>query len=85
MKILQITSISEDEAAINVEETTHLVPKVGGTKTAYTAKHQFVFKRNNIGRWKMVAAHQMEPSGLLPLGEAETYVAPNSDYFERDA
>lgn len=46
--------------------------------TAYTADHEFVYEATGAGGWTLLEDRQLEPTGLLPLREAVTYVYGNA-------
>lgn len=64
-----------------VNETTMLnYAKINGGEppsTGYTALHELVYVNDASGALTLVEDRQLEPSGLLPLGEAGRYVRPS--------
>ncbi|OKL46245.1 amidase domain-containing protein [Boudabousia marimammalium] len=65
-------------------ETTYLTIAGAGTETGYTARHQLTFAPSANGKWEIVEDKYLEPTGLLPLDEAESLVDPTSDYFKAE-
>jgi hypothetical protein len=63
---------------VDANETTMLAyAKIRGDEppeTGYTARHTFVFRQNPSGRWQLMEDRQLEPTGLLPLRTAESFV-----------
>lgn len=64
-----------------VNETTMLnYAKINGGEppsTGYTALHELVYMNDASGALTLVEDRQLEPSGLLPLGEAGRFVRPS--------
>jgi hypothetical protein len=72
------TKRSGDVIIIDANETTMLsYAKIRGDEpptTGYTARHTFVFRQIASGRWQLAEDRQLEPTGLLPLPKAESFV-----------
>lgn len=67
-------------AVLRVRETTMLTyAKIRGDEppeTGYSAEHELVYKRSGTnGALTLTKDNQLEPSGLLPLGVAETFTS----------
>jgi hypothetical protein len=69
---------SGEVVTLDATETTMLsYVKIRGDEppaTGYTARHTFVFRQDTSGRWQLVEDRQLEPTDLLPLPKAETFV-----------
>ena len=63
-------------------ETTYLTISKDSTQTGYTALHELVFAPLPGGEWVIIDDQYLEPTGLLPLGEAELLVAPTAEHFD---
>jgi len=58
-------------------ETTFLTIEGSGVETGYSTRHNLVFFPIPGGGWKLLHDEYLEPTGLLPLGEAESLVKPS--------
>ena len=56
-------------------ETTFLTTEGSGIETGYSTRHNLVFSPTPGGGWKLLHDEYLEPTGLLPLGEAESLVS----------
>lgn len=63
-------------------ETTYLTIDGAETETGYTARHELTFSQTSSGQWGITEDEYLEPTGLLPLGEAESLVKSDSTYFD---
>lgn len=67
-------SIGDDgNLHVIAEETTMLTMEGSDAQTGYSAKHEFVYSKEN-NEWKLIEDRQLEPTGLLPLYQAEEFV-----------
>lgn len=64
-----------------VKETTYLTIKGMGTDTGYSTKHELIFQQGTDGNLVLDKDIFLEPTGLLPLHEAEKYVNSTSAYY----
>jgi Putative amidase domain len=68
---------SMDATMLKVRETTRIYyKKVHGDEpdyTSYDAEHEFYFSKRSMSDWTLDRDVQLDPSGLLPLGEAVSY------------
>ena len=58
-------------------ETTFLTIEGSGVETGYSTRHNLVFFPIPGGGWKLLHDEYLEPTGLLPLDEAESLVKPS--------
>jgi len=58
---------------VTVKETTFLTIAENGIETGYSAKHDLIYSFEN-GSWVLIEDRQLEPTGLLPLWQAEEFV-----------
>lgn len=63
-------------------ETTYLTINENNTETGYTALHKLTFSPTPDDKWEISSDQYLEPTGLLPLGEAESLVIPEAEYFD---
>lgn len=78
---VQSTALHADGTLhVVVQETTFLSIKGAGTDTGYATMHELIFQNDN-GELTLLQDVFLEPSGLLPLYEAEKFVASDSEYF----
>lgn len=54
-------------------ETTTLTIAENGVETGYSANHEFVYSKDD-DQWVLIEDRQLEPTGLLPLYQAEEFV-----------
>lgn len=54
-------------------ETTTLTIAENGVETGYSANHEFVYSKDD-NQWVLIEDRQLEPTGLLPLYQAEEFV-----------
>lgn len=72
-------NIGEDgNLYVTAEETTMLTIEGSDTETGYSAKHEFIYSKEN-NEWKLIEDRQLEPTGLLPLYQAEEFVYDNKN------
>ncbi|MDO5504157.1 MAG: hypothetical protein Q4G67_13395 [Actinomycetia bacterium] len=82
--------ITQTGAVLRVRETTMLTyAKIRGdepSETGYSAEHELVYKRTGTnGALTLTEDKQLEPSGLLPLGVAETFTSAKPTLQVRSA
>lgn len=58
---------------ILAKEVTYLTSSVNNIKTGYEAKHEFIYNKPE-STWILVEDRQLEPSGLLPLYQANNFI-----------
>ena len=69
---IQETKLQEDgKLSIKVKETTYMTIDRNGIETGYTAEHEFIFDKNEADIWILIENFQLEPTGLLPLQQAQ--------------
>lgn len=76
-----IVSKTTTEIKLIATETTFLTIEGSGTETGFSAKHEMTFSQNSKGVWELTSDEFLEPTGLLPLSEAESLVKEDSEYF----
>lgn len=65
--------ISGSMVSAKIREKTYLTISNTDTETGYDAEHEIILKKYK-DNWKIVEDKQLEPTGLLPLNEAEKHV-----------
>lgn len=73
IEILEQTKDSSGNLCVTVNETTFLTIAENGIETGYSAKHDFIYSFQNES-WILIEHRQLEPTGLLPLWQANEFV-----------
>lgn len=63
---------------VTAKETTMLTIAENNVETGYSANHTFVYEQNG-NEWELIEDRQLEPTGLLPLYQANQFVYNGSD------
>lgn len=80
IEVIETTNISDVQKSIKAKEVTYMTIAENGVDTGYSAEHEFIFNKDNNGNWVLTEDRQLEPTGLLPLHQAEKYVYKESSY-----
>lgn len=65
-----------------VTETTYLTICSNSTETGYETHHALTFSPLPGGKWEVIKDQYLEPTGLLPLEEAQSLVEGNAESFD---
>ncbi|HBG7262686.1 TPA: amidase domain-containing protein [Clostridioides difficile] len=80
VEVIETTNISDIQKSIKAKEITYMTIAENGVDTGYSAEHEFIFNKDIDGNWVLTEDRQLEPTGLLPLHQAEKYVYEKSSY-----
>lgn len=72
-EILSQNVTDDGKLHVVAKETTMLTIAENGVETGYSANHEFIYTQIN-GIWKLTEDRQLEPTGLLPLYQANLFV-----------
>lgn len=73
LEILSQTVGDDGNLYVTAKETTMLTIAENNVETGYSANHTFVYEPSSNG-WELIEDRQLEPTGLLPLYQANQFV-----------
>lgn len=73
LKILSQYVGDDGNLYVTAKETTMLTIAENNVETGYSANHIFVYEKNG-NDWELIEDRQLEPTGLLPLYQANQFV-----------
>ena len=78
LKILSQYNGDDGNLYVTAQETTMLTIAENNVETGYSANHTFVYTLKN-GEWELIEDRELEPTGLLPLYQANQFVYSEND------